>query len=155
MSPSTCEVEPEAQATSKTNLGTGMRAATMDTETIENENVFKRDPGFAGLVTTSDGTPIQGVKVQIYGPDGTLITTVYTDEDGFYMYNCKYNARAGKAANFTVKLQDYKQQQTLTLKANAFVMETSRFSPKLHLPLFLSSVSARAILQAHDRGTKN
>jgi hypothetical protein len=89
-----------------------------DSQTIENENVFKRDPGFAGLVTDSQGNPVKGVKVQIYGPDGTLLATVYTDEDGWYFYSYKYT---GKAATFTVKLPDKGQSKSVTVKANALV----------------------------------
>jgi len=81
--------------------------------------LLKNDPSFAGIVTDNSGNPVQGVKVQIYGPDGKLLATVYTDEDGWYMYNYKHT---GKAANFTIKLPDYKQSKTVTLKANSFVV---------------------------------
>jgi hypothetical protein len=93
--------------------------ALEDSDAVENKNVFKHDPGFGGLVTDSQGNPVKGVKVQIYGPDGKLIATVYTDEDGWYMYNYKWT---GKAATFTVKLPDYKQSKSVTLKANGFVV---------------------------------
>ena len=49
--------------------------------------VFKRDPGFLGIVMNGEGAPVAGVKVQIYGPDGKLLAKVYTDEDGWYFYN--------------------------------------------------------------------
>ncbi len=90
-----------------------------DSDTIYNVNVFKCDPGFAGIVTDAIGNPIKGVKVQIYGPDDKLIATVYTDQDGWYMYNYKHT---GKAATFTIKLPDYNQQKSVTLKANSFVV---------------------------------
>jgi 5-hydroxyisourate hydrolase-like protein (transthyretin family) len=73
--------------------------------------------GFGGLVTTSDGTPVKGVKIQIYDSSGKLLATVYTDEDGWYMYNYKWT---GKAATFTIKLPAYNLKQSVTLKANAF-----------------------------------
>jgi hypothetical protein len=78
--------------------------------------VFKRDPGFVGLVTDSEGNPIKGVKVQIYGPDGKLLATVYTDKDGWYFYNYKYT---GKAATFTIKLPEYNKTATVTIKSNS------------------------------------
>jgi hypothetical protein len=90
-----------------------------DSDTVENRNVFKRDPGFAGIVTDSEGAPVAGVKVQIYGPDGKLLATVYTDKDGWYFYNYKYT---GKAATFTIKLPEYNLKQSVTLKANSFVV---------------------------------
>ena len=91
----------------------------VDRQPIENENVFKRDPGFAGIVTDSSGNPISGVEVQIYSPTGSLLATVYTDEDGFYSYHYKHT---GKAATFTIELPDYGTQQSVTLKANSFVV---------------------------------
>lgn len=87
-----------------------------DSDTVENRNVFKRDPGFVGLITDSEGNPIAGVKVQIYGPDGKLLATVYTDKDGWYFYNYKYT---GKAATFTIKLPEYDKTATVTIKSNS------------------------------------
>jgi len=90
-----------------------------DTQTIRNMNVFKRDPGFGGLVTNSNSDPVKGVKVQIYDPSGKLLATVYTDEDGWYMYQYKWT---GKAATFTLKLPDYNLKQSVSLKANGFLV---------------------------------
>jgi hypothetical protein len=87
-----------------------------DSDTVQNRNVFKRDPGFVGLITDSEGNPIEGVKVQIYGPDGKLLATVYTDKDGWYFYNYKYT---GKAASFTIKLPEYNKTATVTIKSNS------------------------------------
>jgi uncharacterized repeat protein (TIGR02543 family) len=87
-----------------------------DSDTVENRNVFKCDPGFVGLITDSEGNPIEGVKVQIYGPDGKLLATVYTDKDGWYFYNYKYT---GKAASFTIKLPEYNKTATVTIKSNS------------------------------------
>jgi hypothetical protein len=44
---------------------------------------------------------------------------VYTDADGWYMWQYKYT---GKASTFTVKLPAYNLQQSVTLKSNAFVV---------------------------------
>ena len=88
-------------------------------DTVESENVFKRDPGFGGLVLQS-GTnePAPDVMVKIYDSKNTLLMTVYTDEDGWYMWQYKYT---GKAATFTVRLPDYGLAKTVTLKSNGFV----------------------------------
>ena len=58
-------------------------------------------------------------SVQIYDPDGKLLAAVYTDEDGWYMYNYKHTR---KAATFTMKLPDYNKQQSVTLKANSLAV---------------------------------
>jgi len=91
-------------------------------DVAQSENVFKRDPGIAGLVMQS-GTnePIPNVKVQIYDASNKLATTVYTDQDGWYMWQYKYT---GKAATFTVKLPSYNQATSVTLKSNGFVIAT-------------------------------
>jgi hypothetical protein len=89
-----------------------------DTQSISSENVFKHDPGFAGLVTNGEGDPVSGVKVQIYNSANKLLATVYTDQDGFYFYNYKHT---GKAATFTLKLPDYSLVKSVTLKANGLV----------------------------------
>lgn len=89
---------------------------TTDTQTIQNENVFKHDPGFAGIVPDSNGNPVESVKVQIYSPDGKLLATVYTDEDGWYMYHYKHT---GKVATYTIKCGEI--TKTVTLKANQIV----------------------------------
>lgn len=85
---------------------------------IRNINIFKHDPGFAGIVTDASGTPVAGVKVEIRGPTGALLATVYTDEDGFYFFYYKYT---GKAATFTVKLPSYGKSQSVTVKPNTVV----------------------------------
>ena len=48
-----------------------------------NNNVFKRDPGFAGMINDGNQNPAADVKVKVYKPDGKLITTVFTDQDGW------------------------------------------------------------------------
>ena len=69
-----------------------------------NNNVFKRDPGFAGMINDGNQNPAADVKVEVYKPDGKLITTVFTDQDGLYMYQYKH---PGKAAIYTIKLPVY------------------------------------------------
>jgi hypothetical protein len=86
---------------------------------IKNLNVLKRDPGFMGLVTDTEGNPCEGVTVVIYGPDGTLLATVATNNDGWYCYDYKHT---GKATSFIIKLPDYNLLQPALLKANKFVV---------------------------------
>ena len=100
------------------NFSVTVYGIKMDNQRVQNANVFKRDPGFAGMVTDSQGNPRANVKVQIYGPDGKLLATVYTDADGYYVYTFK---PTGKAATYTVKLPDYKQTKSVTVKANSLV----------------------------------
>ena len=59
------------------------------------------------------------VKVQIYDSSNKLLATVYTDADGWYMWQYKYT---GKAATFTVKLPAYNLAQSVTLKSNGFLL---------------------------------
>jgi len=88
-----------------------------DTQTIENENVFEHDPGFAGLITlTGSGNPVPGQLVTIYSSTGSLLATVTTDEDGFYFYGYKHK---GKANTYTVEACGIKN--VVTVKANGLV----------------------------------
>ncbi|MFX1428330.1 MAG: carboxypeptidase-like regulatory domain-containing protein, partial [Promethearchaeota archaeon] len=90
----------------------------IDDEVIQNINVFKHDPGFAGLVLDGSNTPIANVKVEIYDPDNNLLTTLFTDDDGFYFFHYKHT---GKGAMYVVKLPDYNVEQEVYVKANKFV----------------------------------
>ena len=95
-----------------------------DSVTIQSLNTFKKDPGIGGLVLQyGTNNPVPNVEVQIYDSSNKLLATVKTDQDGWYMWAFKYT---GKAATFTVKLPDYKQQppQRVTLKSNGFVVVT-------------------------------
>ena len=94
-----------------------------DSQEISSTNVFKNDPGVAGLVLDEYGTGVKDAIIQISFKDGkTQVTaTVTTDEDGFYMMYYKYT---GKPTTFTVKLlksDTYASQTTsVTLKANSY-----------------------------------
>jgi hypothetical protein len=90
-----------------------------DSATVYSQNSFKRDPGIAGLVLNSSDEPVKNVEVLIYGPTGELLATMYTDEDGWYMWQYKHK---GKWADYTVELPAYNLAQTVTLKGNAFVI---------------------------------
>jgi len=57
--------------------------------------------------------------VQFYGPAGDLIATTTTDADGFFSFPYKHS---GKAATYTVKVQAYKLQSAVTLKANGYAL---------------------------------
>ena len=95
-------------------------SSTPGNSTVQSENVFKRDPGIGGLVKLSGTSdPVPNVKVQIYDSSNTLLATVYTDQDGWYMWQYKYT---GKAATFTVNLPVYNLAQAVTLKSNGFLV---------------------------------
>jgi len=104
----------------------------IDVESVQNVNVFKRNPGFAGIIRDSGSEdPIQGAKVEIYKPDGSKLATLYTYEDGFYYYSYKHT---GKAAQYTITASatNYQSQTiTLTVKANQFVLVCFQL---VHLP---------------------
>jgi hypothetical protein len=87
-------------------------------DSVMSLNVFKKNPGIGGLVKKA-GTdqPLYNVKAEIY--QGTkLMGTVYTDDDGYFMWAYKYT---GKATTFTVKLPAYGQSKSDTLKSNGFL----------------------------------
>ena len=89
-----------------------------DSATVMSENVFKNDPGIAGLVMEADGTPIPDVKVEIY-QGTTLMARLTTDEHGFYMWTYKYS---GKPTPFTVKLPDLGMQVSFIFKSKGFAI---------------------------------
>jgi uncharacterized repeat protein (TIGR01451 family) len=89
----------------------------VDSQVVQNMNVFKRNPGFGGIVVDSSGNPIPYVVVQIYGPDGKLIGTTVTDGDGYWFFYWKHK---GKEANYTIKIPMFGKEKTVTLKANKF-----------------------------------
>ncbi len=92
---------------------------TIGSQTITSVNVFKNDPGIGGLVLQGGG-PVQGASVRISDGSGKVLTTVTTDQDGWYMWNYKYT---GKAATFIVTLlSPYSATQTVTLKSNSFLV---------------------------------
>ncbi len=110
---------PNLEAYSFSQTGSSTNGIHLSaTVTVQSENVFKKDPGIAGLVLDQNGTPVPGVMVQIYDSSGHLLAAVYTDKDGWYMWSYKYT---GKPATFTVSLPSYGQSQSLTLKSNGFV----------------------------------
>jgi len=91
----------------------------IDTQTIQNENAFKHDPGFAGQVTyEANGNGVPNVMVEVYNPKGALIGTVYTDDDGFYSFYWKHT---GKAATYTVELPVYVLSQPVLVKSGTIV----------------------------------
>ena len=88
------------------------------TVTSSSCNAFKKNPGVNGnTLKLSSGNPVPGVRVQFYKPSGQLIASTITDSDGFYQFAYK---ATGKAASYTIKLPDYGEQKTVTLKANGY-----------------------------------
>ena len=87
--------------------------------TVESYNEFKKNPGIGGLVNQANTlTPFANTKADIY--QGTKkVATVYTDQDGWYMWSYKYT---GKATEFTVKLPNNgNASQSATLKSNGYL----------------------------------
>jgi len=98
--------------------------------TVQSENVFKKDPGFAGLVLDADGNPVSNTRLEICGPNG-LHLFVYTDADGWYMYSYKYT---GKPSTFTIKLMDYRYTGSIV----QFVMKSNTMAiVNFNLPYLL------------------
>ena len=98
-------------------------ATQSDTQTIKSENVFFTCiPGFCGIVTNSQGTPVQGVTVQIYSGSTTsqLLATVYTNQYGFYYY--AYTLTGTTSAKFTILLPGYNLKQTVSLSPGGFTV---------------------------------
>src|SRR2546425_338156 len=92
-----------------------------DSQTVQSENVFKGcGKGFCGVVTDSQGTPVQGVSIQIYNLTGQLIGTVTTDQYGFYSFS--YTLLGTNLATFIVMLPGHNIQQTVTLALNSFTV---------------------------------
>lgn len=112
-----CTVPGATTLNSLTNYTFGAFGNALWNKTVQNFNVFKKDPGIGGLVLRQgSGDPVPNVVVDIY--QGTKKTgTVTTDEDGWYMWVFKYT---GKATDFTVKLPAYNMTQSLTLKSNGY-----------------------------------
>jgi hypothetical protein len=96
------------------------RTVGSDTSTTNpsSYNEFKKFAGFLGFVIDSrTEQPVSNVKVTIYDPNKRLMTTLYTDADGYYMYPYKHTA---KSATYTVKLPTYSKATPITVKANGF-----------------------------------
>ncbi len=81
-------------------FGLGLGLASEE-QTVQNVNVFKNDPGFAGLVTDQSGNPLSNAKVVIKDAAGKMVATVYTDSDGWYMYTFKYSGSSEVAFTIT------------------------------------------------------
>ena len=84
------------------------------------KNVFKKDPGIAGVVTDLSGTPLSGKTVKIHEGD-TPKSTVTTDSNGYHQHVFTYN---GKPTTFTIKLPEYNVQKSVTIKSNKLVIVT-------------------------------
>lgn len=81
-------------------------------------NEIKKFAGFLGFVSDlSEEAPVPNALVEIYNPKGAKLATLYTDEDGYYMFLYKHTA---KAATYTVKLPNHGRTVSVTVKANGF-----------------------------------
>ena len=121
LSTSSCNVldgatEILAPETYSFSYNNGTSGSTDPTST----NIFKKNPGSAGNLSQFDtAKPKAGVGVQLISPTNTVVGTATSDENGVWQIVYKHT---GKAANYTVKLLGLGRQQTITLKANGFVL---------------------------------
>ncbi len=88
--------------------------------TVTNNNVFKRDPGIAGIVQDTNGGLVQGATVRILDNNGNLVATVTTDQDGFFSYAFKYT---GKQVSYSLVVTTSwcTATQSFSIKSNQFV----------------------------------
>ncbi len=84
--------------------------------TIASNNIFKKNPGVGGLITVGGAAQVsKAVEIWI---GGLKQATVYTDTDGWYMWQYKWT---GKAVAFTVKVPSLALEGSGSLKANGYV----------------------------------
>ena len=96
----------------------GVSGSDLYDDTIQNINVFKNDPGFFEFVLDTSDNPIQGEEITVNGPDGSVIGTVYTDENGYYFLYFKH---LGKPSEYTVAQTASNQEVVHLIKANKYV----------------------------------
>ena len=90
-----------------------------DGTTVRSWNEFKKNPGSAGnLLQNGTGNPKPNVKVHLL-LNGKIVGTAITDSDGVWQISYKHT---GKAQDYVLRLPDFNLQQTITLKANGFVI---------------------------------
>jgi hypothetical protein len=94
-----------------------IRDSTGGSSRVRSTNTFKQSPGIAGLVTDAIGTPLGGVKVEIYGPGRALLRTVFTDTDGWYRRRQRHE---DDPVVYTIVLPDAvpARERTVTLAAS-------------------------------------
>jgi hypothetical protein len=93
-----------------------------DNDSVQNENRFKRNPGFGGIVSDGDDNPLEGYTVTVYlviDKKGTTtieeLGSAVTDEDGFYFFSYKHK---GKQTKFILETDGI--QKEIVIKANSF-----------------------------------
>jgi hypothetical protein len=86
---------------------------------VYNINAFKRLRGFGGLVLRADSSPVEGATVEVIDPKGTVVDTMTTDVDGWYLSSFVHK---GKETLYTVKLVGYPAlSQKVYVKSNRYV----------------------------------
>jgi len=68
-------------------------------DSVQNVNTFKNLKGFGGLVLDGDGDGLEGEPVELRAGDGTLIETMVTDANGWYMAEYVHK---GKTSEYTL-----------------------------------------------------
>lgn len=94
-------------------------------------NIFKKDPGFAGVVTTSDAAganPLAGVTVSIYDNTNRLIGTTTTDENGVYLFAYKYTGTKGVTYTVVAALSATNYQKAaVSMQSNKLILQNFHF----------------------------
>ena len=96
---------------------------------VTSTNSFNKDPGVAGLVTDSVGTPVAGAKVTITG--GGITATTTTDQNGYYAFAFKSSGKTVTftvTATFTYNSVTYTASETVTMRLNTIVIVNLSFS---------------------------
>jgi len=94
-------------------------------------NIWKKDPGFAGVVTTSiasGSNPIVGATIKIYDDNGILLGITATDQNGVYLFVYKYTGTKGVL--YTVRAMTPKgvvQTASVSVQSNKFVLQNFVF----------------------------
>ncbi len=69
-------------------------------------------PGVAGTVTSAktteenEGTPIEGIKITMQTPDGTVLGTTTTESDGSYYFELSTEGYSDSGKQYTLIFED-------------------------------------------------
>ncbi len=117
-------INPTTLAVVIPNLGSynfAVAGNQSDTESIQNINDFKRNPGVGGMsLKNLTETAVAGATVKLKDQSGNQVGSAITDSDGYYSITYKHT---GKAATYTVTIatpSGFTQTKSVALKANAY-----------------------------------
>ncbi len=90
----------------------------VDSQTLENTNVFKKNPSIGGFAEDSDGSGRENVKVEIRRSDGSLVVAIVTDDDGTFSYAYRH---VGKATTFSIRVEASSLQVSVSVRSNEYI----------------------------------